>query len=107
MTINRRDYADGTYVVTRSPWDTFTSAAAMCTDGKVRRVSRISATADTFFSVPASVKVNGKTVAGYITFSTRAGYSTETADDPTRVEFHAYTYRKNHTLLPSTFTRSA
>jgi hypothetical protein len=105
MSIHKTEYADGTYVETCLPWSTFVSAAAMCSDGKVRKVTRIAQTADTFFSVPASVVVNGRTVAGYITFSTRAGFSIATESDPARVEFHAYAYRKNGGLLPSTFTR--
>ena len=71
----------------------------MCPDGIVRNVKRIASTADTFFSVPASVSVyrNGKhvTVAGYITFTTVSGSSVETLDDPAYVEFRPYTYRKN------------
>lgn len=51
------------------PWGTFVrkGSAALCSDGKVRSLSYIAPSADTFFSVPASVKVNGKTVSGYVT----------------------------------------
>jgi hypothetical protein len=71
----------------------------MCADGKVRTLKRIAQTADTFFSVPASVRVKGKTVAGYIGTNTVQGFSTATADDPVIVRFHAYKYRRNWRLL--------
>ena len=38
----------------------------LCSDGK-RRYARITADCDTFFSQPASVRVKGKTVSGYVT----------------------------------------
>lgn len=69
---------------------------AMCADGTERRVMvkayRFdgSLAADTFFSVPAYVKANGKTVRGY--------YSA----DSDGAKFHAYTYRKNHTAIKAT-----
>lgn len=100
MNRDKRDYASGTYVVNQLPWGLFVSAKALCSDGKVRTVSRIAQTADTFFSIPASIRVKGKTVAGYITFGTASGLSTATESDPARVEFHAYGYRKNGGMLP-------
>ena len=63
---------------------------ALCADGKTRtcRVKCYrydgSMAADTWFSVPAYVKANGKTVRGYYT------------SDDTGPQFHAYLYRKNH-----------
>jgi hypothetical protein len=101
-----RDYADGTSVTIGLPFGTYTSAVVMCSDGKARRVSRIAQCADTFFSVPCSVRVKGRTVAGYMTGCTRSGLSTATDGDPGRMEFHAYTYRKNHALLPREFVRN-
>lgn len=88
-------YADGTYLQQRSPWGWYDGGAALCPDGKVRRLKRIAESADTFFSVPASVTVRGKTVAGYVTIETRDGYSTPTDDDPSVVKFVPYEYRKN------------
>jgi hypothetical protein len=84
-----RNYSNGTSLIVQMPWSVFVGGHVMCSDGKVRKISRISQTADTFFSIPASVKVKGKTVAGYVTFS----------DDETAT-FVAYTYRKNGHLLP-------
>jgi hypothetical protein len=71
-----------------------------CADGKVRTLARIAGTADTFFSVPAAVKVSGRTVAGYVTFETVEGWSTETDGDPRIARFVAYKNRKHHALLP-------
>lgn len=76
------------------------SARVMCADGKVRTARRVKP-ADTWFSCPCVVTVNGKTVAGYLTVNTVDGYDTATDDDPAVVYFRAYTYRKNGHLLTS------
>jgi hypothetical protein len=89
----RRDYANGTYILCHMPWGLYTGGAALCSDGRVRRLTRISQTADTFFSVPAAVKVKGKTVSGYITFAEVDGAAQLV------VEFVAVNYRKNAYLL--------
>lgn len=39
----------------------------LCSDGKIRSLSYIANSADTFFSIPAGIKVNGKYVTGYVT----------------------------------------
>lgn len=101
MSIERRPYGNDTGLVVRYPWGIYVSGRAMCSDGKVRALKRISDTADTFFSVPAAVAVNGKTVSGYVTLETAAGFSTETPDDPTVVKFVAVTYGKNGGMLPA------
>lgn len=64
----RREYDRGTYVDVRYPWGLFVGGRVYCGDGKVRKLKRIAQTADTFFSVPASVNVGKITVSGYITF---------------------------------------
>lgn len=87
-------YAEGTELRVSRPWGLYQGGKALCSDGKIRALKRISVTADTFFSVPASVRVNGKTVAGYITFDTVGDNARPT------VLFKAYTYRKNGHLLP-------
>lgn len=84
-----RKYSNGTSLIVCMPWSTFVGGKALCSDGKVRTIKRIAATADTFYSIPASVTVDGKTVAGYVG-----------VDDDNTVKFHSYTYRKNGTLLP-------
>lgn len=93
------NYANGTYIHSTYPWGIIRSARALCSDGRIRRTKRIAQTGDTFFSIPASMTVKGKTVAGYITVETLAGYSTETPDDPAIVKFFAYTPRVNAHLL--------
>lgn len=95
-----RTYSRGTYTRQSMPWGLYVSAAAMCSDGKVRRVKRIAQTADTFFSVPAAVQVRGKTVAGYITVETEQGYSVDMPHDPAIVKFCAVKYRRNWQMLP-------
>jgi hypothetical protein len=100
MSIDRRNYANGTHLTMRYPFGTYVAGAALCSDGRVRALKRISECADTFFSVPASVTVNGRTVSGYVSVETVDGFSTATDDDPAIVKFHAYTYGKNGALLP-------
>lgn len=94
-----REYGHGTSLTVRMPWGLNVAARALCPDGVVRAVKRIAETADTFFSVPASVEVrrNGKrfTVAGYVTTETVEGWSTASDADPIVVKFVPYTNRKN------------
>lgn len=93
----------GTSVSQEFPWGTFVTATVLCSDGIVRNVSRIANTADTFFSIPAAVKVKGRTVSGYVTMETLTGSSIASptaSDDPTCVKFVAYTYGKNADALP-------
>lgn len=98
-----RYFALDTELRVRQPWGLYVGGRALCEDGKVRALHRIAATADTFFSVPAAVKVGGKTVSGFITVETVDGWSTHTPGDgdPTVVRFVAYTNRKNGHLLPN------
>jgi len=74
----------------RGPWQQpFRATNVLCSDGKRRSAFRLR-TPDTFFSMPASIKIKGKTVSGYLTKSS----------DGTDVEFHSYLYGKNGHLLP-------
>lgn len=98
--IDTREYGRGTSVTQRYPWGTYVKARVLCSDGKVRTTTRIAQTAATFFSVPAAVKVRGKTVAGFITVETMRGMSTEADDDPAVVKFHRVDYGKNADMLP-------
>jgi len=95
-----RSYGKGTELTVSMPFSLFHSGRVLCSDGKVRALARIASTADTFFSIPATVKVNGKTVSGYVTIETLEGHSTGTPDDPTVVKFVRYDYGKNANLLP-------
>lgn len=62
-----------TKLTTVQPWGVFVARGSrvLCADGKIRALSRLAQTADTFFSVPAAIKFNiGKqrvTVSGYVT----------------------------------------
>jgi hypothetical protein len=78
----------------------YLEGAAMCSDGKVRKLKRLASEPDTFFSRQASVEVGGKTVSGYVMVETEEGLSTGTETDPAIVKFVAVTYGKNHALLP-------
>lgn len=71
----------------KGDWD---EAPVVCTDGNLRTPFRVKP-ADTWFSMPACVKVNNKTVSGYITPNT---------DTPGEFRFYAYRYRANADLLP-------
>jgi len=98
----RNDYAMGTYLNHSDGFiDGFIGGRAVCSDGRVRSLKRIAAYADTFFSVPASVSVSGRTVSGYVSVSTLSGSSVPTEDDPAIVVFRRYDYGKNADLLPA------
>ena len=101
MGVESRVYAEGTELVRSFPWGCYHGGRALCSDGKVRALARIASTADTFFSVPAAVKVAGRTVSGYVTVECVSGSSVPTDDDPLVVRFVAYSYGKNGHLLPS------
>ena len=100
--IERREYAHGTSLDVRGPWGLYTGGAARCADGKVRRLARIAATADTAFSVPAAVRVRGSYVSGYVTISTPDGTSSSTEANPAFVEFRAHIDGRNAHLLNTT-----
>ena len=61
---------------------------ALCSDG-IRRYAKLTAEPDTWFSIPASIKVQGKTVTGFVT----------SADDGD-IYFTANKFGKNGDLLP-------
>jgi hypothetical protein len=54
-------------MITYGPWQIPVAVKhCLCPDGKRRR-ARITGTADTYFSIPASVTVRGVTVSGFVT----------------------------------------
>ena len=102
MNVDTRTYGAGTSLAQSYPWGLYHGGAALCADGKVRKLKRIAQTADTFFSVPAAVNVGKRTVAGYITVECLSGSSVYVDEsDPMVVKFVAYTYRANHDALPA------
>jgi hypothetical protein len=92
-------------------WSRYERGAAICSDGKVRSLRFTTGLADTFFSVPCSVQVRGKTVSGFCTVETEEGLSADTDSDPLTVKFIAYSYGRNAEALPAgawkRFTNSA
>lgn len=56
-----------THITVTRPWGLYRPYGhrLLCSDGVIR-AARLSDTADTFFSVPASVRVKGKHVSGYM-----------------------------------------
>ena len=71
---------------------------ALCEDGKTRTAT-VTGHADTWFSIPAVVKANGKSVTGYLTKSDSLGWCQESEKD-VGLNFIAYKYRKNHGEIP-------
>jgi hypothetical protein len=61
------------------------------------RTARLGSTADTFYSVPATVTVKGRTVSGFLTFT---GNSLDRPADPMVVKFIANAYGRNADALP-------
>lgn len=96
------NYAKGTSLILENgPFASrFVKGRAICSDGIVRAVRFGAGIADTFFSIPARVTVNGRTVSGYVTVETAEGFSTATENDPAVVKFIAYQYGKNANALP-------
>ncbi len=58
-----------TGLVSTQPWGLHrrTGSRVLCSDGKIRSLAYLATTADTFFSVPAAIRINGKYVTGYVT----------------------------------------
>lgn len=76
-------------ILHRGPWQIpYKAINVLCSDGR-RRTARITADADTFFSIPASVQVKGKTVSGSIS-----------SDYDGDITFTAFQPGKNSYLLP-------
>ena len=79
-----------TFTVTKQPWGLFARNGhrVLCSDGKIRACA-MAQTADTFFSVPASIRIKGKTVTGYVT--TENEWERETGET-----FEAYAFRQHN-----------
>lgn len=98
--ISTQNYADSTSVTQEFPFGRYLAARVMCSDGRVRTVSRISETADTMFSVRCAVRVKGRAVSGYLTIESRAGFGTPDDADPAVAKFIAHQFSRNGGLLP-------
>ena len=57
-----------TSLSTTQPWGLFRRCGhrLLCADGVIR-AAELASTADTFFSIPASIRIRGKRVTGYAT----------------------------------------
>ena len=95
MKRNTTHYAYGTSITQSYPFGIYVSAYALCPDGRVRKVKRIAQTADSFCTIPASIKYKGKTVAGHLYFS-------NDITSPAAVMFAPYSYRKHGKIFNST-----
>ena len=73
---------------------------AICSDG-IRRNVQITASPDTFYSIPGRVTVKGRTVTGFVT-TYEPGELDPPIDDPlpTDYKFIANEYGKKGALLP-------
>ena len=100
MRVEKREYGYGTFLLQAAPYGFYAGGRAMCSDGRVRALARIADSADTFFSVPAAVKVKGKTVTGYVTVEAASGSNVDTDNDPAVVKFIANAYGRNGDYLP-------
>lgn len=76
----------------QTPWKV---TKALCSDG-VRRTAWITGPPDTFFSIPAFVKVKGMSVSGFVTGREKDGKQD--------YAFNAYEYGKNGRLLSGIVT---
>lgn len=58
-----------TGLVSVQPWGLYrrTGSRVLCSDGKIRALAYLAETPDTFFSIPAAIRVKGKYVTGYVT----------------------------------------
>ena len=83
---------------TRGVWNITTHyTKVLCPDGVRRYATATTGIADTWFSMPAFVKVKDMSVSGYVT-----GIETEVDGEFMRdYEFHSYTYGKNYDFLPN------
>lgn len=101
-------YALGTHITYNLPFGIRVKAAALCPDGVVRSVCNLSATADSFMSVPAAVRIRYRgrrlTISGYITIESVRGFLTPSDDDPLVVKFVPFSGGKNAWPLMLAYT---
>lgn len=78
-----------TYITRSYPWGLHprNGHRLLCGDGVIRAAS-LAQTADTFFSIPASVRVTGKTISGYA--CTESVWDDETQTEKTVSAFRSH-----------------
>jgi len=98
----RRDYEDSALITRDGPFsgEMIKATGALCPDG-IRRNAYPSTDgiADTYFSIPAFVRVRGVRVYGYVSVETFRGNVTAFSDDPVTVKFFPYLYRKHWSMV--------
>jgi hypothetical protein len=72
------------------PWGLYKCAGSrvLCSDGKVRALAYLANTSDTFFSIPAAVRIKGKYISGYVT-------GEDASLPPYKVERRAWAFRQH------------
>lgn len=91
-----------TYTKQSYPWGLYhrNGHRLLCSDGKIR-AAELSQCADTFFSVPASIKINGKRISGYMTTEEQKWITGEKETEfLSCYSFRQHTYQKNAHNLP-------
>lgn len=86
------------------PWGLYnrTGHRLLCSDGEIR-AAELAPTANTFFSVPASIRINGKRISGYMTAEEQRWIQGEKEREPflTCYSFRHHTEQKNPHNLPA------
>ena len=86
------------------PWGLFyrNGHRLLCSDGKIR-AAELAPSADTFFSVPAFIRINGKRISGYMTAEEQRWIQGEKEREPflTCYSFRQHTDQKNPHNLPA------
>jgi hypothetical protein len=87
-----------TFVKQTGPWGLFARCGhrLMCSDGKIR-AAELASSGDTFFSVPARIRINGKTITGYYTVDTDSNWSKKS---------HVFRHHTVHNELLPTWPKS-
>ena len=88
-----------TFTVQSQPWGLFRRSGhrVLCSDGQIR-ACQMAQTADTFFSIPASIRIAGKSISGYVT--TESEYDFTEKKEYCAYSFRQHTNQKNQHNLP-------
>lgn len=81
------------------PWGFFRRKGTrlLCSDGKTRAPAYLAETADTFFSVPAAMRIRGKYITGYMT-TDEANHPTDRTKTRKAWTFRAHTDQPGNPL---------
>jgi len=75
------------------PWGTFVrkGSKALCADGKIRSLANLSTTANTFFSIPAAIRIGKAYITGYVSTEDVSRKSAKYVGHRRAVIFHPHT----------------